>query len=449
MTSYAHIKHPFCYTGESDGYGYAFVPGNNNGIVLLDLRSKELLENPSIFKNGADEQRLELLAKKGLLIKQGEKINSGCSLVNSPIRTFGTWLHVTNACNLSCPYCYIKKDYTSMSIETAKAYLNKLELLVVKYNIKSLDIRFAGGEPTLQKDLIQTITQEMDLRFTSKDVKYTLTLITNGVLLNRSWLAFIKANGIRICISLDGINEWHDKLRFLDNGKGTFEIIWPNIKLCQEEGLNTSILTTVTEQNLEGLEELNKLLVDTNLTFRYGVYRDTNGKYQDYQDFIKKLSIVLRNCYDYYANNIRKGEATFKHQLADIRIDNHRHLRCCSSGHSGISVKHDGTIYLCQSRMNANYIGTVFDHQDFFEMIKNQSSVPSLRNKDVRDYQHCGHCKWALTCGGGCPVVNLDTYGTIATASPYCDLFTEFIPRLIDLKALSLIKALQRRKEVK
>ena len=52
-----------CYTGEIDGYGYAFVPGSKKGVVLLDLRTKSLLDDLSISQshNEKDIRRVQLL----------------------------------------------------------------------------------------------------------------------------------------------------------------------------------------------------------------------------------------------------------------------------------------------------------------------------------------------------------------------------------------------------
>ena len=46
-----------------------------------------------------------------------------------------------------------------------------------------------------------------------------------------------------------------------------------------------------------------------------------------------------------------------------------------------------------------------------------------------------------LVCAGGCPVTNFNTNGSVASSSPYCGVFKEMIPRLIEIKALQLLKA--------
>ena len=249
---------------------------------------------------------------------------------------------------------------------------------------------------------------------------------------------------MRVSISLDGVEKWHNKTRFFSDGSGTFKSVWKAIQLCKASGLDPTILTTMTEANVEGIPELTRLLIESNLGSRYGVYRDTstNDSYAGYPDFISKLTDALRQSYDYYADAIKNNGISFKHQLADIRIDRHRHLRCCSAGRSGISVNYDGRVYLCQSEMadEQKSIGSVYqDSNTFLEMLNKQNVMPNLKTKNVSDYKQCSSCQWSVTCGGGCPMVSYNTYGTFTTASPYCELFKRFIPRLIDLKALSLI----------
>ena len=59
-------------------------------------------------------------------------------------------LHLTNACNLACGYCYEchQKDY--MTAETAK----KAALLAAGKGQSSCGIVFFGGEPLLCRDVI-------------------------------------------------------------------------------------------------------------------------------------------------------------------------------------------------------------------------------------------------------------------------------------------------------
>ncbi|PIZ27815.1 hypothetical protein COY45_00425 [Candidatus Berkelbacteria bacterium CG_4_10_14_0_8_um_filter_42_34] len=447
-TEKRYIRDPACYTGETDEFGFAFVPGNSAGVVLMDKRSRNLLDDMSIYQpTDNDDKRLSLLLDNNLIYEVGH-VQVKPRLSKEGVRSISTWLHITNNCNLDCPYCYIKKGTGRMSIAIAKVYMDKLEETFNKHSLDSVAIRLAGGEPTLGKEVVSFVVKELYSRFRDKARRILPVIITNGALLDENWVDFIAENNIRVCFSLDGLGKWHDRTRFFKNGKGSFEIVFKNLELCLKSQIRPNILTTITESNIDGIEELNRYLVDNDLGSRYGVYRDRVGDYGDYQSFTNRLKVVLGHCYDYYAQAIKTGRAQYRHQLADIRIDRGRHLRCCGVGHSVVSVNHRGQVYLCQSRMNLEPIGNIWENRTLLEMAHSQETLPQLANSCVLDYNICKDCQWALTCAGGCPVVNADTYGTLLTASPYCDLFKTMIPKLILLKALSLAGSFQR-KEVR
>jgi uncharacterized protein len=436
-----YVRVPTCFTGEVDKFGYAFVPGSEAGIVLMDKRSKALLEDPSIYQSDSDDERIRLLLDNALIREVG-LTEVRPRLCKQHMRSISTWLHIINNCNLDCPYCYIYKDGSSMTFDIAKVFMDKLEETFIRHSLKSVAIRISGGEPTLKRGLVEYIVRELYSRFQGKADQILPVIITNGVLMDESWIDFINKHQIRICFSLDGLGGWHDQTRFFKNGTGSFQIVFKNLESLLLGGVKPNILITITEKNIDGVEELNRYLVDKDLAFRYGVYRDTTGKYEGYRGFIEKLIMVLNNCYDYYARAIAEGRARFRHQLADIRIDRNKHLRCCGIGHSVVTVSHQGEVYLCQARMNQKPIGDIRENRTLLEMTHSQNTLPQLANYDVLDYNACRSCQWALSCGGGCPVVTADTYGTPLTASPYCELFKTMIPRLVHLKAISLTKFL-------
>lgn len=442
-----YVRDPTCYTGETDDFGFAFVPGNSVGVVLMDKRSRALLDDLSIQQENNDDKRLLLLRKNNLIHEKG-CVQTRPRLSNEGVRSISTWLHITNNCNLDCPYCYIKKGIGRMDIAIAKMYMDKLEETFYRHSLDSVAIRLAGGEPTLEREVVYFVVKELYSRFQGKARRILPVIITNGVLLDKGWVDFIKGSNIRVCFSLDGIGKWHDRTRFFKGSKGSFEGVFKNLELCLKAGIKPNILTTITEANIDGIKELSRYLVDNDLSFRYGVYRDRVGDYHGYRSFIDKLKAVLTYCYDYYAKAIKSGRAQFRHQLADIRIDRGSHLRCCGIGNSVVTVNHRGEVHLCQSRMHLESIGNIRENRTLLEMVHSQKILPQLTNNCVLDYDICKNCQWALTCAGGCPVVSADTYGTPLTASPYCGLFKTMIPKLILLKALSLASSFQR-KEVR
>lgn len=438
-----------CQLGEIDGYGYAFVPGGSAGVVLLDHKSKEILERLSPGEEIEDSDRLDLFIRNGLVEIRIDPIKRIYPKIKTS-KSFSVWLHVTNKCNLNCPYCYITdKDNYQMTFETLNAFLDKLEQTVKVHNLESVLIRIGGGEPTLHKKLIRCLVSKVKKRFIDKGIFVQLVLLTNGTVINNSWLNFLLANNIRLCVSLDGVGSWNDNLRHFCNGNGSFELIRRGLTLAVEKGNNPRILTTITEENIGGITLLNRFIIDSNLPFRYGVFRDFVGGYGAYERFVARLKEVLEECYGYYAEMIRKRGILFAHQFSDIHIDKRRHIRSCGIGMSSATIDHLGRIFLCQAKMDKDPLGTIWDKETLLEIIVAQTTLPELDGKTVYDYDGCEDCPWAPICGGGCPVVNANAKDSAVMASPYCDLFKYIIPKLVELKALSSInkykKILERR----
>ncbi len=428
-----------CYTGEIDGYGYAFVPGSTKGVVLLDLRTKSLLNDLSLFKKKEDEYRIQLLSENGLIQLRNTPIYK-FTLDQNAVKGISIWLHIANCCNLDCPYCYIaNKGKEFMSLSVANSYLDKLEQTVKEHQLKLLTIRFAGGEPTLHKNLMIYLAEQIQKRFVVKGIHTKLILITNGTILDSKLINLIKSYSMRVCLSLDGLGEWHDKTRFYKNGGGSFNQVSRNLNLYLENDIKPTILTTITDKNIPGIPKLSRFLIDANLSFRYGLYRDNTGSYKAYENFILKVSDVLNDCYNYYANAIRNQKITLNHQFCEIHLDRKPHLRGCNIGYSGVIVNHNGNIFLCQAKMDKKSIGHIKDKATLLQIIWSQNTFSELCTKDVFDYDNCRQCQWSLVCAGGCPVANFGANGSTATSSPYCKLFKAMIPRLIEIKALQLI----------
>ncbi|HBV33304.1 TPA: hypothetical protein DIC39_00235 [Patescibacteria group bacterium] len=431
-------KVPACHTGQVDGYGYAFVAGNQNGVTLLDLRTKLLLEDMSHFEKGRDEKRIELLQAKRLIQPKNKPIQYK-PIQQENIKSLGVWLHVTNNCNLGCGYCYIYKDQAAMTMKTARLFLDKLEATIVWHGIKYVQIKFAGGEPTLNKKIVFFIAEQAQKRFIEKGIDVKLRLITNGTCLTDEWVQFLEKFSVGICVSLDGVGAWNDATRPYKNGQGSFNKIDVNLKNLINYGIRPGILTTITEANIDGIPLLTRYLIDSNLRFRYAMYRDNTGGYGGHEAFIDELMYPLNDCYEYYAHAIREGRASFSHQLADIHLDRKAHFKSCNVGFTGVVVSHLGELFFCQAAMNRDSIGNLSDSRSLLEMVWSQQTVPDFYNELVTDYTECAQCKWALACGGGCPLNNLSAKGNTNTASPYCRLFKEMIPQLIELKALQII----------
>ena len=64
--------------------------------------------------------------------------------------TLSAWLHITNACNLRCHYCYVSKSSDHMEQETARRAVDAVIRSAVRHGYQHVHLKYAGGEAALQ-----------------------------------------------------------------------------------------------------------------------------------------------------------------------------------------------------------------------------------------------------------------------------------------------------------
>lgn len=118
-------------------------------------------------------------------------------------------LTLTQACNLSCTYCYEHhKSNRRMSVETAKS--------IVDYELKNfadfegIEFDLFGGEPFLAFDLVREITDYICSK--KGDIPCTVFATTNGTLVHGEVQDWLREHvGCFICgLSLDGTRDMHN-----------------------------------------------------------------------------------------------------------------------------------------------------------------------------------------------------------------------------------------------
>jgi uncharacterized protein len=96
---------------------------------------------------------------------------------------------------------------------------------------KRLSVVFYGGEPLLNKEIIYLLSNELNQFSVEHSIIFNFHLVTNGLLLTPSIAAELVKSGLKsVQVTLDGPPEIHDRRRPLKNGKGTFDIVYGNVK---------------------------------------------------------------------------------------------------------------------------------------------------------------------------------------------------------------------------
>ena len=217
FTPYSTARQGVVLRPLNGGFWYAFNYENPAGIKFLRgetaLRLSRMLANdplPSV--NAASDAIEESLVWHGLLrLHQELHTNADTEATMKQPNTLNIWLHVVNGCNFSCFYCYIPHldkaispgDVTElgMSAETAFPVLHQLVAYCEKHGITQLHVKFAGGEPTLNIQLIDQFCNEHDPSLLKLD---SFGMISNGYFDIVDVLPILQAHGI----TLSTISRW-------------------------------------------------------------------------------------------------------------------------------------------------------------------------------------------------------------------------------------------------
>jgi len=140
------------------------------------------------------------------------------------------WIELTLFCNLHCNHCYASSDNTvdrtnELNLEEWKIVIKKILSHGVEY------ITFIGGEPTIRKDLIKSLT--LFIKESSPNIK--LGIFSNLYQITNSDIDFILNQNLSVSTSLYGINSMqHDTMT---NKLGS----WAK---------TTSVIQKLTKQNI-------------------------------------------------------------------------------------------------------------------------------------------------------------------------------------------------------
>lgn len=251
-------------------------------------------------------------------------------------------ISVTNDCNLKCRMCDIPLSYKREELST-----NDFKILFKDFsgmgNHKK-SVVLSGGEPLMRKDIFDIIS------FASSLGIFTY-LPSNGCLITESVAKKLRYAGIEVVnISIDGPKEIHDNLR----GKGMFDKAIRAIKNLKDQNINTTIATTVLNQNYDKLTyvlELAKNLEVTTVMFQpfNKIFISAYKKEDFWIDDMKKLNnsindiIHLSDKYSILVNH----KKYLKNMVAYFSNNYSPSNKKCLIVERSCSIDHNGNIYIC------------------------------------------------------------------------------------------------------
>lgn len=345
------------------------------------------------------------------------------------------WVHLTSRCNLSCRYCYVNNLPEELSPEVGKGIVDSVLRSAVLHNYATIKLKYAGGEPLLNFPALIENFCYAKAQCANAGIALEGKIISNGTLLRREIIQKIKSHGLSLTISLDGLQPYHDSNRPLHNGKSSFAHVKQGILLALEHGLKPGISITISNSSAAGLPELVDWLLDLDLQFTFNFYRE-NERSQHQRELSFDNQRILDALFKaYHLIEKRAPDFKFWNALGDRVNLQHSHDKPCSVGKDYVVFDVHGNLAGCQMDMET----TLGDYHspDPLAVIRESSIAP--KNSPVSGKLDCVNCELKFLCSGGCPVLAKQVAGSYFAKSPYCEIYKEIIPVLLNLEARSLV----------
>ncbi len=165
--------------------------------------------------------------------------------------SINVFFHILTSCNLKCRHCYINPEQhgrNTLGLSTIEAWLGAFA-----ENGAATNIIFLGGEPTLHPDLSLAIKKAKELGYGS------ITVDTNGYLFN-DILSKVKPEEVDyFSFSLDGATRQTNNMI---RGEGSYDRCIAGIREAISRGFTTSLIYTVSRDNIHELDMMVPLLKD-------------------------------------------------------------------------------------------------------------------------------------------------------------------------------------------
>ncbi len=324
-------------------------------------------------------------------------------------------LFITQDCNLSCDYCFVKeKQHKIMPLESIYSSINFLTFY--SGNQKNLNLTLFGGEPLMAKKTIKKVVEYISkLESKSKAKKYSISITTNGTLLDEDFLRHTR-DKINFLLSIDGDQQTHDVYRKYQNGRGTFNTVVSKIKLLKKYqpwlGARMTVLPDTITQLYHNIVSL----------YNLGINQILLGPAMDVEWNEKAMRAYegqLRRVGQFYLKKKQKKEP-FRMTLFENNnngIECHEHQWGCGAGRNTISVNTNGDIYPCSKFLGYEEfdapelkLGNIYMGIANIELRKKLSMISDS------SFPTCVSCKEVNACMGGCPADNYHLHRNIHKA---------------------------------
>ncbi len=305
----------------------------------------------------------------------------------------------TLTCNANCKHCGSNAEKRRYEGElTTEEIKCAFKQIAEDMDASKILINVTGGEPLVRKDLCEV------MEYATNELGFHWGMTTNGILLTEENIEKLrKANMETISVSIDGLEETHNKFRGVPN---SYNIIINNIKNLKKADFVKYIQVTTVfhKENINQLEELYQVMLGLGLDSWRLVSIDPIGRANENDELllngeeIKKMLDFIKSKKKDKRLELTYGCPGF------LGLEYEKEVRrCyfnCRTGISVASILYNGNLFVCPNvpRIKELIQGNI--RTDNFKNVWD-NKYKEFRTKERTKCDECEKCGYWDYCLGG------------------------------------------------
>ncbi|MDO4436822.1 MAG: radical SAM protein [Coriobacteriaceae bacterium] len=329
------------------------------------------------------------------------------------VRLASAYLHVTNACNLSCVGCYSADCNRNRAGDPSFGQLSRAIDVLAELGVSKLVI--SGGEPFLRSDLPDIACHARAAGMNC------VTILTNGTRCDDGVLSRLQGNVDVISVSFDGVSRQspaHVRSEQL------FDVLVDTVGRIQAADIHAHILPTLHARNIDDVPAYLDLADALGCTVGFSLL---SGSSTDLGDLMPREACLAELASIMFKAASEGGSASLNdafNPAGALSV-----CAVCGAARSSVSVASDGVVYPCHMLHKPELaLGNAFE--DDASAIAERISLCELPLVD--EIKGCSQCENRYLCGGGCRARALDECGSMAERDPYCTYYRHAIDRTVE-----------------
>ncbi len=316
-------------------------------------------------------------------------------------------------CQLGCYYCGQQHTKHLLNEDVAKRLVERISKKCASGLYKHLNIAWFGGEPLMAFQQVRSLSHEFMRIAKENNMTYSAAMVSNGLSLKENIFVELgtQLNIKSVDVTLDGLAEYHDKHRYTKENRGSFDIIYNNLKSIltrpdfNELGCKITIRCNVDEKNFPGISDFITFIANDPI-------------------FRKVASFYFAGIYSWGGNNahkqsLEKGtfakrEINWKLEMIEKGLPNtfklpERKKSVCTAvkGDNAEMIDAYGNVFNCSEVSYSSF----YENTPYVLGNLKLDTHAEYTNKPLEDWNEtlktdkfpCHKCRLMPVCGGQCP----------------------------------------------